>query len=75
MRPQLTPGPVETMEAGECPFSPSSSEESSLPWVLQRSGGELAFLCPPGSYKHQSDFKEGYGVGGSSFCVLLSLVE
>ena len=63
------------MEAGECPFSPSSSEESSLPWVLPRSSGELAFLCPPGSYKHQlchflSDFKEGYGVGGSSVCVL-----
>lgn len=64
MGPQLTTGPVETVEAGECPFSPSSSEESSLSWVLQRLSGELVFLCPPESYKHQlcplqSDFKEG----------------
>lgn len=44
MGPQLTTGPVETVEADECPFSPSSSEESSLSWVLQRVSGELVFL-------------------------------
>lgn len=51
MGPQLTE-PVETLGEDEGPPPSRSSEESSLPYVLQRSSGELVFLCLPGSYKH-----------------------